>query len=195
MYKYIFNGREEDNALLTYCYLDSMAGLSYRVLCCAKLSEDGRVEFNMPGMMLSAMTMREGTLECPAEIINEGADGMERFQKEVDSIKENYGHLVDRVEIHEDIPLDEFRHPVYPDDVMASFYTKDGRLEKMWVREKQRIEEAFIEKGIIGVLLDEPINPLVGLHKGDTVPVIGYKMPDGQVEPVALLPWMRHKKQ
>ena len=186
MYKKTFGGRDEDNALLTYCYLDTQAGLSYRVMCCAKLYDDGRVDYNVPETITTAMIMREGTLECPAEIINEGAEGMERFQKEADSIKDNYGYLRDRVEIHDDVPFDEHRHPAYPDDIMVQFFTPDKKRELMWVREQSRQGNS-----VIGRLIDEPFNPLVGLHNGDSVEVVPHEFDDGEVIPVAVLPWMK----
>ena len=130
--------------------------------------------------------MREGTLECPAEIINEGAEGMERFQKEADSIKDNYGYLRDRVEIHDDVPFDEHRHPAYPDDIMVQFFTPDKKRELMWVREQSRQGNS-----VIGRLIDEPFNPLVGLHNGDSVEVVPHEFDDGEVIPVAVLPWMK----
>lgn len=33
--KLAFHGAETDNAVLTYCYLDTQCGLSYKVICCA----------------------------------------------------------------------------------------------------------------------------------------------------------------
>ena len=132
------------------------------------------------------MIMREGTLECPAEIINEGAEGMESFQKEADSIKDNYGYNEDAVKIHDDIPFDEHRHPAYPNDIMVQFFTPDKKRELMWVREQSRQGNSVIAR-----LIDDPFNPLIGLHNGDSVEVVPHEFDDGEIIPIAVLPWMK----
>ena len=181
-----FNGNNDDNALLTYCYIDRMAGLSYRAICWAKLYDNGRVEYHKPEAIESVLIIREGSLECPAEIIDENADGMRLFKEEAESIKENYGYLKDKVTIHPDIPFDEYRHPAYPDDILVVFYTQDKKVEKMWVREQKRNG-----KTILGYLMDEPYNRLVGLHKGDMVEVAPNHTREGVEFPMAVLDWMR----
>ncbi len=178
-------GRDEDNALLTYCYLDSIAGLSYKAICWAKLNENGRVEYNEPETVDTALTIRESGLLCSAEIINENAAGMDRFQEKVEFIKECYGYHADRIDIDDDIPFDEYRHPGYPNDILVKFFSPDKKLEEMWVREVSRDGE-FIR----GTLLNEPYNSLIGLHEGDIVAVIPQKTDDGKIFPMALLPWM-----
>ena len=186
MYKQTFSGREEDNALLTYCYLDAQAGLSYRVLCCARLSDDGTVNYNVLEKITTAMIMREGSLECPAEIIDEEAIGMDQFREEASRIKDNYGYLEDCVKIHEDIPFDEHRHPAYPNDIMAHFFTPDRKRELMWVREQRRQGNHVIAR-----LINDPYNPLVGLHNGDFVEIAPHTFDDGETIPLAILPWMK----
>ena len=189
MVKKALNAREDDNALLTYCYLDSMAGLSHKAICSARLSKDGTVDYNCSGNITSSLTLREGGLECPAELIDEDAEGMEVFHGKAQSIKKCYGYRKDAVSIRADVPFDEYRHPAYPDDIIVCFYSRDHKLEQMWVREKKRHEN-----GVTGELLDEPFMKSLGLHKGDTVEVVAYES-DGEVRPTAMLSWIHVDRQ
>ncbi len=74
------------------------------------------------------------------------------------------------------------------DDIMVQFFTPDKKRELMWVREQSRQGNS-----VIGRLIDEPFNPLVGLHNGDSVEVVPHEFDDGEVIPVALLPWMKQR--
>lgn len=186
MYKKTLDGRDDDNALLTYCYLDSQAGLSYKAICTAELFNDGSVDFNEPEDIDTAMIIREGGLLCAAEIINEGTEGLERFQDDADFIKEHYGYMKDKVEIRSDIPFDDYRHPSYPKDIFAYFFAESKKIEQIWVTEEIRGDGT-----VRAILIDEPFNPLMGVHKGDLIDIIPYDIGDGEIVPLALLPWMK----
>ncbi len=185
MYRGLFNGKSGDNALLTYCYLDSMCGLSYKVICCARVYDDETIEFDIPEFVTNGMTIREGGLECDAILLDEGGI-MSRFQTEADSIKENYGYFADSLKEDEDVPFASFRHPSYPDDIQVYFFLKERRYEKIWVTEKERKSDG----SIIGILINEPYDSEMGVHNGDSVTVIPYDHGDGNIIPVAVLPWM-----
>ncbi len=186
MQKMALNGRADDNAVLTYCYLDGMCGLSYKAICCARISDNGRIQYTVPDRPNAGMTLREGAINSDAIIFDEEPE-MAQFQKEADFIKECYGYDKESVAINDDIPFDKFRHPSYPMDIFTNLYTPDQKVEKIWLREVSRTEDGVITARFI----DEPFNPLVGLHDGDTVKIIPYDKGDGEIEPTAVLPWMR----
>lgn len=186
MYQSVLKGKPRDNAVLTYCYLDLMCGLSYRAICCAKIYGDGTIEYDVSDKIDTGMIIREGGLESDAVIIDEGGP-MEQFQKEVDTIKECYGYYKERVEVSDEKPFDEFRHPAYPDDILVYFFSPDKKIEQIWVREKSHKPDGTVT----GFLINEPYNELIGLHDGDTVQVIPYDMGNGEIIPAAILPWMR----
>jgi hypothetical protein len=183
-FKQTLQGQEDDNALLTYCYLDSQCGLSYHAVCWATVSEDGNIEYKNKREMTAALIIREGGLECDAAVFDE--KDMPSLADFADKIKESYGYLEDRTAVSEDILFDEFRHPAYPNDVIAVFIAPDQKVEKMWVTEQSRSEDG----GIIAKLLNEPYNNLMGVHEGDLVKILPYDIGDGKQTPVAVLDWM-----
>ncbi len=102
MYMPILGGGEPDNAILAYCYSDRRAGLSYKAICCAKLSDDGTVEYHTDELPPRSLTIREGGLECPAEVIDEDDEDMEQFRKVADSVRKHYGYHKELIEDRED---------------------------------------------------------------------------------------------
>ena len=182
----MFGYKYGDNALLTYCYLDSQCGLSYEVVCCARVFYDkGRFETHEPEVRNTAMRLREGSLECDAIILEDDDRVSRRYQDVADRIKENYGYYVDKVTVHPAIPFDAYRHPAYLSDIYTYFYTpQNNGMERMWIREISRDGDE-----VLGRLLDNPYNELVELRQGDTVRIIPHKE-DDEVLPFAFLPWM-----
>ncbi len=184
-YKRVYEGRSGDNAILTYCYIDSQCGMSFKGICWASVSKEGNIIYHHDRKMTTGLTIREGGLECDAAVFEE--KDMRLFQKHADEIKEIYGHLADQTDINGDVQFDEFRHPAYPNDILVSFYAPNKKLEKMWVREQSHSKDGVVT----AILINEPYNPLLGLHEGDMVKVIGYDIGDGKMTPLAVLEWMR----
>lgn len=186
VFRKMYQGTEADNALLTYCYLDSMCGLSYKAICWAYVSSSGKVEYHNAREMSVGLTLREGGLECDAVLFDE--EDMPQFQEEAENIKKIYGYMVNQTDISDDVPFDEFRHPSYPNDIIVTFLAPDKKVEKIWVTEKERRDDGII----IAKVLNEPYNPLMGIHEGDLVGVFPYEVDEGETIPMALLPWMKN---
>lgn len=184
MYRGMFNGKPDDNALLTYCYLDAECGLSYRVICCARLYDDETVEFDISENVTNGMIIREGGIECDAILFDEGGI-MSRFQEEADFIKDNYGYHEESLKVDEDVPFASFRHVAYPDDIPVYFFSPDQKVEQIWVRETSHESDGTVT----GYLINEPYDKSFGVHNGDKVQVIPYEI-NGEIIPVAVLPWM-----
>ena len=185
VFRKMYQGTTADNALLTYCYLDSMCGLSYKAICGAYVSDEGKVEYHNARKMTVGLTLREGGLECDAAIFDE--EDMPLFREEAERIKANYGYKKESTNISEDVPFDEYRHPSYPNDILVSFFAPDKKLEKIWVTEQERSRDGVLTAKV----LNEPFDSLMGVHEGDTVKVIPYDTGDGKIIPTAVLPWMR----
>ena len=96
--------------------------------------------------------------------------------------------MVNQTDISDDVPFDEFRHPSYPNDIIVTFLAPDKKVEKIWVTEKERRDDGII----IAKVLNEPYNPLMGIHEGDLVGVFPYEVDEGETIPMALLPWMKN---
>ena len=185
MYKGSLDGRENDNALLTYCYIDEQCGLSYRAICCAEITEEGHLMFSMSDNISTAMIIREGGIISDARVFDE--DDLPPFKEEAEKIKEIYGYHIDKIRISDDKPFDKYRHPSCPMDILVDFIPSQGQIEQMWVTEKKELPDGSIQ----GILINEPYNPDFGLHEGDSVFVVPYKNEDGETVPVALLPWLK----
>ena len=186
MYIDAMNGSSEDNALLTYCYLDSQCGLSCYGICCARLYDSGRVEFNYSDTKSYMLTIRESSLESKGEIINEDEPGMEEFRKEAEKIKRNYGYFRERVVKHPDIPFDAFRHPAFQEHIMTYFVSPFGEKEIIWTNEEKRIDGNHV----VASLLDEPYSRNMGRHKGEEIVIASFDPGVGENVPTAVLPWM-----
>ncbi len=186
MYMDAMNGSPEDNALLTYCYIDTECGMSFFSVCSARLHDNGHVEFNYSGSIPTFLTIRESGLISSAEIIDEDCPGMERFLKEAEFIKDNYGYFKDRVEIHDDIPFDAFRHPAAQEHIMTYFLSKNLDKEIIWTSEVSRIKDSFVEV----YLLDEPYNSSMEVHKGERIIIGPFDPGVGEIVPTAMLSWM-----
>ena len=184
-FKNMYQGTEADNAILTYCYLDSMCGLSYKAICWAYISDKGKIEYHNAREMTVGLTIREGGLECDAIVFDE--EDMPLFQEEAAQIKDNYGYMKDQTDINDNVPFDEFRHPSYPKDILAFFFSPNNKLEKIWVTEIKREQDG----SIAAKMLNEPYDSLMGVHEGDIVRIVPHEMDDGKIIPVAFLPWMQ----
>ena len=184
-YRAIYQGTETDNALLTYCYLDRTCGLSYKAICWGYVADEGEIEYHHARKMTVGLTIREGGLECDAAVFDE--DEMMFFKEEADKIKDIYGYLEDRIAIRDDVPFDEYRHPSYPKDILVWFFAKDKKLEKIWVTETDRHPDGSVSAR----LLNEPYNPLMGVHEGDVVEVVQHDTGNGKIIPAVVLPWMK----
>jgi len=181
MYRMTMGGQPTDNALLTYAYIDSMAGLSFYVVSCAEVHYGtNRVDYHYNENCKTGMRLREGAIESDAVLFEENEPQMLQFSDVPQLVKEGYGFHKDMVEIHEDIPFDIFRHPAYPQDIYVYFISRDEKLERMWVREERSINMDTVE----AKLIDEPYNRMLNLHKGDTVIIRSYTDDEGKKMPV-----------
>ncbi len=176
-FRLMLSGDKEDNAILTYCYLDSEAGVSYKGLCCCNLTGD-KVRYNLSNHLIG-LTLREGGLECDAIVMDNVAEGY-GFQEEAESIKEDYGYFEEKVAIDYNVLFDAYRHPFYPDDMKVRFFKPDGGYEDMWVQ----AEEAT-PTGIMGILLNEPYDEDIPYRCNDYVNVIPKIKDNGEIIPVA----------
>ena len=180
-YRGMSPNREGDNAILTYCYLDNFAGLTFEFLCWARLHEDGSVIYREASKEIR-LKIREGTLECDAYIFPEDTI-FEEYDERIKSIKDTYGYNVDAVRMSGEELYVDFRHPSCPKDILTTFIDNENmKIEKMWVTEK------CIEDGVIhGILINEPYSPTFGVHKGNMVEIVPMRDEEGNIIPVAKL--------
>ncbi len=179
-------GKEDDNALLTYCYLDSQCGMSYRALCCVTVDDENEnLRFGDPGSAESLVIIREGGLNSEALVIDE--DELKDWSEEAESIKKIYGYRKDLVVIDEGDPFSKSRHPQFPQDIFTLFIGPDHNKEMIWVREQKKMSDG----SILALMIDEPFDPSFGIHKGDTVLVMISGEDQKSYMPFAVLPRMK----
>ncbi len=179
-----YDGDPEDNAILAYCYFDKQCGVSFRVLCSAKKTEDGAVEYHKRESIRTMWTLRTGPEECDAEIISD-VDALSEFISEGERIKEDYGHYENLISGPEGMPFEAFRHEDFPMDILTIMLSPNRNIEKMWLREVNCNENGSID----AKLLDDPFDPDMGVLTGDVVRVVAADTEEGKV-PYAILPWM-----
>ena len=179
-YLSIGQAKKGDNAILTYCYIDEMCGMSYAYVCCGRKYVNGRVELRNPWGSLAG-TYREGALESEYEVVSkelkmENGQRLSDIEEEVSKYR---GYDPERAVIHEDILFDEYKHPWYTRDLFAALIDEEyGVGEAIWVTEIQRGDDY-----VLGTLLNEPFHDIFGVHKGDTVMVVPDYNEDGSVYP------------
>ncbi|WP_026491432.1 hypothetical protein [Butyrivibrio sp. XPD2002] len=176
-FRIMLSGDKDDNAILTYCYIDPEAGVSYKGLCSCKITGD-KVRYNLSEQLIG-LTLREGGIECDAIVMENVAEGY-GFQEEAESIKEEYGYFEEKVAIDYNNIFDAYRHPFYPDDIQVFFPTSAGGYETMWVE-----ENGATAKGIMCRLLNEPYDESIGYNYGDLVNVVPKINSSGEIIPVA----------
>ena len=196
--------KDGENSLLTYCYIDKQAGLSFEVVCKASILPDGNIRFSEMSKTTS-MKIREGGLISDALVFPEGYE-MEKYQDVADRIKEHYGYHIDMVHTLEAKRFSNRRHICYPNDIMVYLFGIGIKAEQIWVTEVgEMFYPAHIKKLIgtkierttssgnetmefagAGRLINQPYNPMFGYSKGDIIPI--FAIPDGcgQEEPIAL---------
>lgn len=165
LYNSVFQCLEGDNALLTYGYIDHEAGLSFEVLCFAKVHGNNRIEFR-PGNDTTTFKIRyDGmigdVLTLPYDI------SMAEYSNKVKMVSEGYDHSDAVKEIRKYEAIDADRHPQFPDDVGALLFKEGVQMEKVWVRTNQ-----IINGKVAGVLLNNPNSPEFGLRRGDVVTLV-----------------------
>jgi len=163
MCKGIFNFRPEDDAILTYCYVDHEAGTTFQVLSPCFI--DGN-SINVG----DAETDTAFKIRYQDDFIITAVDYMldfYQFNDTVKIIKECY-ECTDEVEaIRQYTLIDELRYQGNPDDVLVTFIAPDTKSESMWVR-----LEHIVDGKLVGHLLNSPYSKNFGVGYGDNISMI-----------------------
>lgn len=190
-----------DNAILTYCYIDRMAGMSFKMVCLARYDR-GEIICREQSKTIM-MTIREGALVSDAVVFPEG--GMfAKYQELADRVKENYGYHIDVIEAIEKKSFPDRRHVCYPDDVMVVLYGMGMKPEQIWVSDITEEEYPKEIRNLIGTkivhttrdgieemkfvgagrLINEPFDSGYGYRNGSIVPVYSLEGEDGTEIPI-----------
>lgn len=165
LYNSEFQCLEGDNALLTYGYIDHEAGLTFEVLCFAKVHPNKKLEFR-PGNEKTTFKIRYDGMVGDVDILPYDIS-MTEYSEKVKMVSEGYNHSEAVSEIRKYEAIDADRHPQFPDDVGALLFKEGVQMEKVWVRTNQ-----IINGKVAGTLLNQPNSPLFGLNRGDIVTLV-----------------------
>ena len=174
------------NGILCYGYIDKDAGLTFEGLGLV-LYDDGDYTLIVEKSDLG-FKIRAGALDN-AEIIPIKNQALrKKYAQHIELVEEAY-YSDGEVERTRDYRcLDKFRHPHYPDDVLAVLYKPGLKPEQLWVRIKSYIENCPIEgtEAFCGVLLNQPFEERYGVCANDKVMVVAAKNPDADRCVIAL---------
>lgn len=150
-----------DNAILTYGYIDTEAGISFEVLCIGRYTEDQPIQLR-EGAPKTSFKIRYDSVS--GEVMNlEFNEYFLSFYKKVKRIDEGYKSNEVAEAFRQIEGVDQFRHPQFPDDLLV-YFVKDGlKTEQMWVR------LCDMKAGLLaGHLMNEPYSDF-GIHQGELV--------------------------
>lgn len=163
-----FQVRPDDNAILTFAYIDHDAGISFSVMAAAKVYPDGRVAIGLSNQN-TGLLLRQDSFEGRFLPYDE-MEYLIPFERRADTIRNNYNYGQGVQEVRDIREIDGIRAPGYPDDLMVHFFKQGVQPEGIWCRVTGTNHENY---HIVGKLINEPYANL-GVHSGDTVEFILY---------------------
>ncbi len=168
-----FDARVEDDGFLAYGYIDSQAGLSFRILCLANINSNilSRGKFQRD----VGYIIRKGQLNESLYLDLDYCDvKTSDFDEYIKIINEGYKSESEQtVEMRKFGILDDFRNTDYPDDVQVILYQEGYNPEQVWVKCWE-----FTENELFGKLLNEP-NADYGVHEGDIIKFVPIETDEG----------------
>ena len=144
-----FPGVDSANCILTYGYIDRMAGFTLEILAAASMDSE-KLSYGAGNSERLSKIRIESVMEDECFFIDDEDDSMYNAGDEVEETR-NMDFL------------DSSRSPEYPDDVLVQLLKNGNKPEGCWVR-----IDALAEHEIIGTLLNEP-NQDFGYHAGNQV--------------------------
>ncbi|MCL2128759.1 MAG: hypothetical protein FWH35_00200 [Treponema sp.] len=164
---------ESADSILTYCYVDNQAGITFEYLCL----------FNSETMAMFVQEDRDymykirfgSVTDTEILIIDTDKSGNEVVDKHISLINENYTIPNDIKEFRTWGFIDHLRAKDFPDDIMTSVFKEGFGGEGMYVKLLKKENDK-----IFGQLLNEPHQKL-GIHLNDIIEVQLGKDEDGIV--------------
>lgn len=157
-----FPGADRANCILTYGYIDRMAGFTLEVLAAAFMDNE-EMSFGVGNAELLSKIRIESVIDDECYYVDDEDDSMYKLYLDKLDMLKNYA-AGDGVEESRNMDfLDGSRSPEYPDDVLVYLLKNGNKPEGCWVR-----IDALAEHEIIGTLLNEP-NQDFGYHAGNQI--------------------------
>ena len=157
-----FPGADRANCILTYGYIDRMAGFTLEVLAAAFM-DNKEMSFGVGNAELLSKIRIESVIDDECYYVDDEDDSMYKLYSDKLDMLKNYAAGNGVEESRSMDFLDGSRSPEYPDDVLVYLLKNGNKPEGCWVR-----IEALAEHEIIGTLLNEPDQDF-GYHAGNQI--------------------------
>ena len=157
-----FPGADRANCILTYGYIDRMAGLTLEVLAAAFMDNEEMSFGDGNAEKLSKIRI-ESVIDDECYYIDDEDCSMYKLYSDKLDMLKNYAAGDGVEESRNMVFLYSLRSPEYPDDVLVYLLKNGNKPEGCWVR-----IEALAEHAIIGTLLNEPSQDF-GYHAGSQI--------------------------
>lgn len=157
-----YPGADSANCILTYGYIDRMAGFTLEILAAASMDSEELSYGAGNSERLSKIRM-ESVIEDECYYIDDEDDSMYKLYSDKLNMLKNYDAGDEVEETRNMVILDSSRSPEYPDDVLVYLLKNGNKPEGCWVR-----IDALAEHEIIGTLLNEP-GQNFGYHAGNQI--------------------------
>lgn len=153
------------NGILTYCYIDYQAGMTFELLGMVNYEESGILnicyECDHTSKIRSGFLIDYEVTICKSDVIEQfNSDYLKSIIPLINKDYKADKNVENTREIEE---LDNCRNSEYPDDVLVYFIMKGKQTEGVWLR-----CEGLISSGIVGMLLNEPDQDF-GVHINDSI--------------------------
>ena len=157
-----FPGVDSANCILTYGYIDRMAGLTLEVLAAAFMDNE-EMSFGAGNAEKLSKIRIGSVIDDECYYVDDEDDSMYKLYSDKLDMLKNYD-AEDGVEESRNMDfLDGSRSTEYPDDILVYLLKNGNKPEGCWVR-----IDALAEYEIIGTLLNEP-NQDFGYHVGNQI--------------------------
>lgn len=108
---------------IVYGYIDDEAGLSFQMLCAARVTDSGTIE-TTDGYTDRMGIFRRGAVKDrrSCQLVSET---LSDYAERITSLEENYKSSEGTIETRKFAFLDQLRNPDYPDDIQAVLVTEN----------------------------------------------------------------------
>jgi len=154
---------EKSDSILTYCYIDNEAGITFEYLCPYNI--ELRAMFIQKDKDYSYKLRFGSVTDCEILIIDSDCSGDKIIDDWINMIKNGYKTSDDIKEFRTWGFIDHLRAKEYPDDIIVGLFKKGLQGEGMYIKLLKKEENK-----LFGKLLNEPYQNF-GVHLNDIIEV------------------------
>jgi hypothetical protein len=165
---------KDSDSVLTWCYFDSEAGITFEYICPYNSKE--KISHEIDNKNFSYKWRKEAVNDYEMEVLPQNILVNKLKKETIDYIRfiiENYENDNELNETRQVLGIDHLREKDYPDDIMVTLYKDELNPETLWVRLL-----TFKNGDFTGKIQNEPYQNF-GVHLGDIIKIQFGKDKDG----------------